>query len=331
MGQHTPDLSTAGARARWAREQAGLTMGQAARQLGVSVPLLSAVETNRPEGAEVVSEHGEMLSQMATLYDVSVDFLAQGRRQKLDEQTKATLGRLSPADAASVARLLEALPAVVSDRGYVREHAEALRALQDCQGVLGSWQRPNNLIEARLAVDGRQGAVRSGVDLARGFSLEHFDKQARAMGWVLLEDCPPWLQQLYRLARRAAVLGVLPLVEEARGPGVAAPAPTKLNERPFPWRADMQILDTEGKPRRLMGPVEAQHFPKARPDERDGATTGAFRDAVREAWGDPTLTAVFDRAYQRWCLTGRDLLRIPSDMFASEWDALMAAWAAAHP
>jgi hypothetical protein len=60
------------------------------------------------------------------------------------------------------------------------------------------------------------------------------------------------------------------------------------------------------------------------PDTTDGATRGAFLDAVREAYGDDGMYA--SRWCDRWAVSrGNDNIAVTA---ATEWDALCAAWAA---
>lgn len=72
-----PDWSTAGRRARWAREQAGLTMGQAARSLGLRVSELSLCEVGAP-GWQPWPIPDDLLVRMASLYGVAAAFIRDG-------------------------------------------------------------------------------------------------------------------------------------------------------------------------------------------------------------------------------------------------------------
>ena len=86
------------------------------------------------------------------------------------------------------------------------------------RGVLGLWLEAGTLATSRLDVHGRPQATVSLVEEASS-QIDPYamlDRQALQVGWLLLEDCPPWLVELYRLARRAVVARVHPLEEEAK-------------------------------------------------------------------------------------------------------------------
>lgn len=66
------------------------------------------------------------------------------------------------------------------------------------------------------------------------------------------------------------------------------------------------------------------------PDPTDGATRGAFLDAVREAYEDPTLCAIYDHEARVWNV-GRwedHGLALRGRGGPTEWDAIAAAWGA---
>lgn len=81
--------------------------------------------------------------------------------------------------------------------------------------------------------------------------------------------------------------------------------------KPFPWRAGMRAIDRRGNPWRvyadgfsgLRGQGEPAGYTAdwlsvaellgAMPDPNDGATRGAFLDAIREAWRLPTAHVVW--------------------------------------
>lgn len=127
--------------------------------------------------------------------------------------------------------------------------------------------------------------------------------------------------------------------------------------KPFPWRAGMRAIDRRGNPWRvyadgfsgLRGQGEPAGYTAdwlsvaellgAMPDPNDGATRGAFLDAIREAWGEPLIYIQWSYTWKKWYPYRRgdtlgtgvegDDRRFTLGGFDSEWDALMAAWEAA--
>lgn len=112
-----PDLSTIGLRARWAREVSGLSMGQAAREFGMSVAALSAYEVGNLDldgdspsaAARLIPIPDDLLGRMADTYGVRLSFLRTGRVLALSAKDQAALTKLDPKDAESLARVLSAM------------------------------------------------------------------------------------------------------------------------------------------------------------------------------------------------------------------------------
>ena len=103
------------------------------------------------------------------------------------------------------------------------------------RGVLGLWLEAGTLATSRLDVHGRPQATVSLVEEASS-QIDPYamlDRQALQVGWLLLEDCPPWLVELYRLARRAVVARVHPLEEEAKRGRGGCPGPACGRARPL--------------------------------------------------------------------------------------------------
>jgi transcriptional regulator with XRE-family HTH domain len=97
------------ARLRLAREQAGLSQGQAAKLLEFHRPTISEIEAGR----RTVS--AEEVARFAKLYDVSIDWLASGT-SSLDAQhadrihlAARELSKLKPDDVDAVLNLLRTL------------------------------------------------------------------------------------------------------------------------------------------------------------------------------------------------------------------------------
>ncbi len=118
--------------------------------------------------------------------------------------------------------------------------------------------------------------------------------------------------------------------------------------RAFPWRAGMRAIDKDGRFWRLFHGPDATLFVQseppsycgewerirgalgAAPDPNDGATKGAFLEAVREAWGEAFGTGVINvRPYDatQWaCYCCNMAMTEPQP---TEFAALLAAWEAA--
>ena len=93
-------------RLRAAREQAGLSQGQVAAQLGVHRPTVSEIEA----GKRRVS--AEELGQLAELYDVGIDWLARGAEDQHDPTITLAareLAKLKKEDLDTLLRLLRTL------------------------------------------------------------------------------------------------------------------------------------------------------------------------------------------------------------------------------
>lgn len=93
-------------RIRLAREQAGLSQGQVARQLGIHRPTISEIEA----GHRRVSS--EELVAFARLYDVEISWLATGAAElpsAAAELAARELAKLSKDDLTTIMRLLRTL------------------------------------------------------------------------------------------------------------------------------------------------------------------------------------------------------------------------------
>ena len=97
----TDNLPTLGARLRWAREQAGLSGAQVARQLGVGRAFIGAIEFDR------VAPNLARLTEFRDLYGVSMDWLTTGTEATVDPI--AGEERLDPQDRALVRTLISRL------------------------------------------------------------------------------------------------------------------------------------------------------------------------------------------------------------------------------
>lgn len=103
--------STAGIgdRLRWAREQAGLSQGQAAKLLSMHRPTVSQIEAGSR------SLKAEEVSQFAELYDISSVWLLQGDDESSSnadpriQLAARELSKLSPEDLDTLLRLVKAL------------------------------------------------------------------------------------------------------------------------------------------------------------------------------------------------------------------------------
>ncbi len=94
------------ARLRAAREQSGLSQGQAAKILGLLRPTISEIEAGRRRVA------AEELAGFARIYGVSISWLADDRSEVADpaaELAARELAKLKPDDFDNVMKLLRAL------------------------------------------------------------------------------------------------------------------------------------------------------------------------------------------------------------------------------
>ncbi len=97
------------ARLRWAREQAGLSQGQVAQQLGVHRPTISQIEAG--ERNVRINE----LDQFAELFGVNRDWLVDGdkvlpgERDPRIQLAARELGKLKGADLDAILRLIQVL------------------------------------------------------------------------------------------------------------------------------------------------------------------------------------------------------------------------------
>ncbi len=93
-------------RLRAAREQSGLSQGQAARQLGLQRPAVSEIEAGRRRVAS------EELTHFAAIYEVSTSWLLNNDSEVTDptvELAARELVKLKPEDLDSVLELLRTL------------------------------------------------------------------------------------------------------------------------------------------------------------------------------------------------------------------------------
>jgi transcriptional regulator with XRE-family HTH domain len=98
--------STIASRLRAAREQAGLSQGQAAKKLKVARPTISEIEAGRRKVS------AQEVSAFAELYGVGVDWLASSKSDDHDpayELAARELARLKPEDLTAVLNLLKTL------------------------------------------------------------------------------------------------------------------------------------------------------------------------------------------------------------------------------
>ena len=112
-----PDLTAErlliAARLRAAREQAGFSQGQAAKQLGLQRPAISEIEAGRRRVAS------EELARFATLYEVSVSWLARNEAEVVNpavELAARELAKLKDEDLDSVMNLLRTLRKAASEK-----------------------------------------------------------------------------------------------------------------------------------------------------------------------------------------------------------------------
>jgi transcriptional regulator with XRE-family HTH domain len=102
------------ARLRAAREQAGLSQGQAAKKLDLQRPTISEIEAGRRKVA------AEELSLFAEIYDVSVSWLTNNESEVPDpavELAARELAKLKKGDLDNVLQLLRTLRKKADERG----------------------------------------------------------------------------------------------------------------------------------------------------------------------------------------------------------------------
>ncbi len=105
--------SAIAARLRAAREQAGLSQGQTAKQLGWQRPTVSEIEAGRRRVAS------EELTRLAELYGVSVSWLVRNESEVIDpavELAARELAKLKREDLDSVLDLLRTLRKATSPK-----------------------------------------------------------------------------------------------------------------------------------------------------------------------------------------------------------------------
>lgn len=94
----------------------------------------------------------------------------------------------------------------------------------------------------------------------------------------------------------------------------------------FPWRRGMSSNGAVLTDADIVAVKQGDTYGMT-PDRNDGATRGAFLDAVREAWGRPDICTRSNRAGTSWTInaigTPDALLDIEE---STEWDAIEAAW-----
>lgn len=109
MSTTNDDKSKIGERLRWAREQAGLSQGQVAKQLGVHRPTISQIEA----GDRLLKANE--VAPFADLYDVDDDWILRGDEAlgtDVDpriELAARELCKLSPEDLDTLLRLVKVL------------------------------------------------------------------------------------------------------------------------------------------------------------------------------------------------------------------------------
>lgn len=94
-------------RLRLAREQAGLSQGQAAKKLGWHRPTISEIEAGRRRVA------ADEVGQMAALYGVDVNWIVTGDDLEADpaiQLAARVLAKLKKEDAEKILKLLRRLP-----------------------------------------------------------------------------------------------------------------------------------------------------------------------------------------------------------------------------
>ena len=100
-----------GSRLRWAREQAGLSQGQVAGQLGVHRPTISQLEAGKR------NVRADEIASLSRMYDVREEWIVSGtstddvRGDPRFAIAARELSKLKPEDLESILRLLSALKA----------------------------------------------------------------------------------------------------------------------------------------------------------------------------------------------------------------------------
>ena len=116
-----------------------------------------------------------------------------------------------------------------------------------------------------------------------------------------------------------------------------------LDNRGHAWRlfdGSDGVLRAQGEPDGYCGGwLSTAPLLEAKPDPNDGPTKGGFLDAIRVAFGDPTIHTSYSFTWKKWYMyrnggvMGSDLEgaedRFSCGAFDDEWSALEAAWEAA--
>ncbi len=109
MSGVTEEKSAIGARLRWAREQAGLSQGQVARDLKLHRPTISEIEAGRR------AVKADEIGQFADLYDVKEEWIVRGDAAVRDEGNPRVqlaareLSKLKPEDLDTILRLIRVI------------------------------------------------------------------------------------------------------------------------------------------------------------------------------------------------------------------------------
>jgi transcriptional regulator with XRE-family HTH domain len=101
------------ARLKAAREQAGLSQGQAAKLLEIQRPTISEIEAGRRRVA------ADELAKFARIYNVSVSWLAEEKSEIVDpaaELAARELAKLKPQDFDNIMKLLRTLRKAGDDK-----------------------------------------------------------------------------------------------------------------------------------------------------------------------------------------------------------------------
>ena len=102
------DHAAIGARLRWAREQAGLSQGQVARELGLHRPTVSQIEAGKRR------LKADEVAAFAALYEVGEDWIvrgdvASGGRDPRAEIAARELGKLKREDLDTLLEVIRAM------------------------------------------------------------------------------------------------------------------------------------------------------------------------------------------------------------------------------
>jgi transcriptional regulator with XRE-family HTH domain len=109
MADNSENKKLIGSRLRWAREQAGLSQGQAAQRLSVHRPTISQIEAG-DRNVRI-----EEIQQFAALYGVDENWLMkgddvlEGERDPRIQLAARELSKLKRADLDSILRLIQVL------------------------------------------------------------------------------------------------------------------------------------------------------------------------------------------------------------------------------